>query len=101
MNQSEIDQKNEEFEGQSSSEILSWAFEQFGRGLVATSSFQTQSLPLLHLLGKHAPEIDIIFLDTGFHFPETLKYLEQLESELNLNIRKVGYAEGNLSLIHI
>ena len=95
MNQSEIDQKNEEFEGQSSSEILSWAFEQFGRGLVATSSFQTQSLPLLHLLGKHAPEIDIIFLDTGFHFPETLKYLEQLESELNLNIRKVGYAEGN------
>ena len=39
-----------------------------------SSSFQTHSIPLLHLLSRVAPETPVYFLDTGFHFPETRKF---------------------------
>ena len=57
-------------------------FEKEGRGIYATSSFQTQSVPLLHILGKNFPSVKVIFLDTGFLFPETYSFKRQLEKEL-------------------
>ena len=43
-------------------------------GLVATSSFGAQSAIMLHLLKENAPEIPIIFIDTGYLFPETYQF---------------------------
>lgn len=61
-------------------------FAKEGRRIYATSSFQTQSVPLLHLLSIHCPEVQIIFLDTGFLFAETYSFKEELKEKFNLNI---------------
>ena len=61
--------------------------EQFGGNLVASTSFGLQSAIMLHLLAEHAPDVPIIFIDTGFLFPETYQYAEQLTNLLNLDIR--------------
>lgn len=56
-----------------------------GRRIFATSSFQTQSVPLLHILSQHFPETLIVFMDTGFLFPETYAFKNDLEKSLKLN----------------
>jgi phosphoadenosine phosphosulfate reductase len=68
-------------------DILTWAWEAFEEDVAATSSFQTQSLPLLHMIATTTPELPVLFLDTGFHFPETLAYREHVTAELGLNVR--------------
>jgi phosphoadenosine phosphosulfate reductase len=49
-----------------------------GDHLVASTSFGLQSAVMLHLIHEHAPEIPVIFIDTGFLFPETYRYAEEL-----------------------
>lgn len=51
-----------------------------------TSSFQTQSVPLLHIIGESFPDISIIFLDTGFLFPETYSFKNELVKKFGINI---------------
>ena len=65
------------------------SFDASGKRVFASSSFQTQSLPLLHILATHSQVIDIVFLDTGYHFPETLSFRDQLTERLNLNVVNV------------
>lgn len=67
-------------------EILSWAWDTLAPNVAATSSFQTQSLPLLHLIACTIPDLPIYFLDTGFHFPETLAFRDQLVERLGLRV---------------
>jgi len=50
------------------------------------SSFGAESAVLLHLVTRFAPELPVLFLDTGKHFPETLAYRDQLAGKLGLNI---------------
>ena len=66
--------------------ILYWAAKEFGDKLAVTSSFQTQSLPLLHLVSRIAPNTTVFFLDTGYHFRETLDYRDLLIRELGINV---------------
>lgn len=74
-------------ENRSAPEILYWAAKTFPGRLAITSSFQTQSLPLLHLVSRICPSAPVLFLDTGFHFEETLKYRDLLIRILGLNVR--------------
>lgn len=76
---------------------LVWALDKFGEDLVVTSSFQSQSIPLLHLISKHIPEVPIIFLDTGFHFPETISFKEHLTERFGLNVIDVTNKMGHSS----
>ncbi|KTD21645.1 phosphoadenylyl-sulfate reductase [Legionella londiniensis] len=57
-----------------------------GKKLFATSSFQPQSLPLLHILSGMDFVIPIYFLDTGYLFPETYLFKDQLIKLLNLTV---------------
>lgn len=63
-----------------------------GLNLVATSSFQPGSGVLLHLLAEVAPSVPVYFVDTGFHFPETLRYRDALASHFGLTVRTVSPA---------
>lgn len=65
------------------------AYRAAGQRLFATSSFQTNSLVLLHLIARLAPEVPVYFLNTGFHFPETLAFRRRLARELGLDIRQL------------
>ncbi|GAA5119950.1 phosphoadenylyl-sulfate reductase [Luteolibacter yonseiensis] len=62
-------------------------YDQLGERLVASTSFGLQAAVMLHLIHEHAPKIPVVFIDTGFLFPETYQYMEELTSRLNLDLR--------------
>jgi len=87
MAELEIEPINERLATQPPEEILRWASGTFEPQIVASSSFQTQSIPLLHMIARACPGLPVLFLDTGFHFPETLAFRDQVVSSLGLNLR--------------
>lgn len=68
-------------------EVIRWAARRFRGRIAASSSFQTQSMPLLHMIGEVAPDLPILFLDTGYHFPDTLAFRDRIIDEWGLNVR--------------
>ncbi|HWP40797.1 MAG TPA: phosphoadenylyl-sulfate reductase [Tepidisphaeraceae bacterium] len=66
--------------------IVQWAAAQFGRGLVMSSSFGAESALLIHMATRVMPNIRIIFIDTGYLFPETHQFMEQLRLRFDLNV---------------
>jgi phosphoadenosine phosphosulfate reductase len=60
-----------------------------GLRVFASSSFQTHSIPMLHVLRSAAPEVPVYFLDTGFHFAETLAYRDRIAAWLGIEVRNV------------
>ncbi len=61
--------------------------ERLGDRLVATTSFGIQAAVMLHLIHVHAPRIPVVFIDTGFLFPETYRYAEQLVERFQTDLR--------------
>ena len=51
-----------------------------------TCSFQAEDMIVLDLLRKRRPDIPVIFLETGYHFPETYSYRDRLAKRWNLNL---------------
>ncbi|HWH32050.1 MAG TPA: phosphoadenylyl-sulfate reductase [Egibacteraceae bacterium] len=64
-------------------EILRWAIAEVPRFAVS-SSFGADSAVLLHLLSTVDAGVPVLFLETGFHFPETLRYRRDLAALLGL-----------------
>lgn len=56
-----------------------------GKKLFTTSSFQSHSLVLLHILSRIDKTIPIYFINTGFHFPETVKFRDEITALFGLN----------------
>lgn len=63
------------------------AYREDGQRMFATSSFQSNSVVLLHLLSRFAPEVPVYFLQTGYHFPETLRFRRELARRFGLDVR--------------
>ncbi len=63
-----------------------WAADTFGRGLVLTTSFGIQSAVMLHLATQVAPEIPVVWIDTGYLPPETYRFADALTKRLDLNL---------------
>ncbi len=82
----EIEQLSNEFETKTPQEIIKWAVDRFWPQIVLSSSFQTQSMPLLHMASRIRRGILVFFLDTGYHFWETSIFREQIASEWHLNV---------------
>jgi len=61
-------------------------FEKEGKKIFATTSFQTNSVVLLHIISQAAPHIPIYFINTGYLFSETLQFKDRLVDLLELNI---------------
>ncbi|MGW1200724.1 phosphoadenylyl-sulfate reductase [Streptomyces sp. NPDC002536] len=57
-------------EDASALEILSWAADTFGERFCVTSSME--DAVVAHLASRARPGVDVVFLDTGYHFPETI-----------------------------
>jgi phosphoadenosine phosphosulfate reductase len=66
--------------------VVDWAVEEFGDGLVMSSSFGAESALLLHMATRVKPDIKVIVVDTGYLFPETHAFLETLRHRFDLNI---------------
>ena len=54
--------------------------------MFATSSFQQHSIPMLHILSKIDNTIPIYYINTGFHFPESLAFRDEVTELLNINV---------------
>ena len=76
-----------ELELASATEIVSWAVTTFGSRFCLTSSMA--DAVLAHLAAQVAPGIDLVFLDTGYHFAETIGTRDAVEATLSLSVRTV------------
>jgi phosphoadenosine phosphosulfate reductase len=54
-----------------------------------TSSFQTEDVVLLHMVREILPDVPVLFLETGYHFVETLAYRDRIAEDWNLNLVNV------------
>ncbi|MBW3659364.1 MAG: phosphoadenylyl-sulfate reductase [Actinobacteria bacterium] len=72
-------------EGKPADRILAWAAAVVPR-FVVTSSFGADSAVLLHLVSQVAPEVPVLFLDTGFHFDQTITFRRDLARQLGLSV---------------
>ncbi|MDH6108451.1 phosphoadenosine phosphosulfate reductase [Kitasatospora sp. MAP12-15] len=68
----------------SAEEIISWAHRTFGAGLVLASSMADTHL--VHLAQTVAPGIDVLFLDTGYHFAETIGTRDAVAQTYQVNL---------------
>ncbi|WP_313685490.1 phosphoadenylyl-sulfate reductase [Pantoea sp.] len=78
---------NARLEKQSAEERLKWALEQLPGAFVLSSSFGIQAAVLLHMVTRLKPEIPVILTDTGYLFPETYRFIDELTEQLNLNLQ--------------
>ena len=77
----------EELEGASALEILGWADEQFGPNWAVASSMADTVMP--SLAAKVRPGVDVLFLDTGYHFAETMGTRDAAAATLPVTIRTI------------
>jgi phosphoadenosine phosphosulfate reductase len=66
---------------------VAWAIEQFSDRLVLSSSFGAQAAVCLHMVTTLKPDIPVLLIDTGYLFPETYKFIDELTERLSLNLR--------------
>ena len=80
----ELAELSRRFETAPASSVVRWAWERFGRGVVLASSFQ--DCVLIDVAVRVAADIEVVFLDTGFHFPETLETARRLQARYRLKL---------------
>lgn len=84
----DLEKINKEFESKKPEEIIRWAIQEFPGKIAASSAFGPESGVLLHMIAQIDPATPVLFLETGYHFPETLAYKNQLKELLGLkNVR--------------
>ncbi|HEX6876231.1 MAG TPA: phosphoadenylyl-sulfate reductase [Nocardioidaceae bacterium] len=67
--------------------IIEWAVATFGERFCITSSMG--DAVLAHVASRVAPGVDVVFLDTGYHFTETIGTRDAVEATLPVNVRSV------------
>jgi len=68
-------------------ERVAWAHEQFGETAVLSTSFGVQAAVMLALANRVIPGIKVVFIDTGYLFPETYRFADELTARLKLNLK--------------
>ncbi|MFF1907700.1 phosphoadenylyl-sulfate reductase [Kitasatospora sp. NPDC058218] len=73
-----------ELEEATAQEILTWAADTFGRRFCVTSSME--DAVVAHLASSVFPGVDVVFLDTGYHFPETIGTRDAVAAVMPVNL---------------
>ncbi len=68
-------------------ERVRWALERFRPEIMLSTSFGAQSAVSLHLVTQQWPEIPVVLVDTGYLFPETYRFADELTERLKLNLK--------------
>ena len=84
--QLDLDSLNAMFEKSHPSKIVEWTLAQFEGDVVLASSFGAESMVSIHLATQVKPDIRIIMVNTGYLFPETHRFMEQMRQRFNLNV---------------
>ncbi|HEY9646712.1 MAG TPA: phosphoadenosine phosphosulfate reductase [Chroococcidiopsis sp.] len=86
----DLDALNERFENAGPNEILSWSIANFPTGLVQASAFNVDDIVITDLLYrelKPATPVPVMFLDTLYHFPQTLELVAKVKDIYNLDLQ--------------
>ena len=78
---------NTKFEKLGVQERIRWSLKNLPRQPIVSSSFGAQAAVSLHLLTQIEPNIPVVLIDTGYLFPETYRFVDQLTARLNLNLQ--------------
>ena len=78
---------NTTFAKLSVAERVAWSLENLPGQQVVTSSFGAHAAVSLHLLTQQDPDIPVVLIDTGYLFPETYRFVDDLTERLNLNLK--------------
>lgn len=84
VDQAELAARAIEFESVPAGKVIAWAVERFAGSVSLACSFQ--DCVVLDIAVRIAPAIDVVFLDTGFHFPETMAFVEEVRALYDLNL---------------
>jgi phosphoadenosine phosphosulfate reductase len=83
----DLDAINPQLANATAEQVIEWASQTFGDGLVMSTSFGIQAAVMLHLATQIVPDVPVIWVDTGYLPAETYQFAEQLIERLNLNIK--------------
>ncbi|HEV7758609.1 MAG TPA: phosphoadenylyl-sulfate reductase [Acidimicrobiales bacterium] len=96
LHDEELAELNLEFETWSAPKIIQWASETFSPHLSLAASMQ--DAVLIDLAVNVDPAIEVVFIDTGYHFPETLQTVEEVRRRYGLNLRMMTVAHHDEEL---
>jgi phosphoadenosine phosphosulfate reductase len=83
----DLEAVNRELAEASPEEVVEWSQRTFGDELILTSSFGAESALMIHLATRVIPKVRVVFLDTGYLFPETYQFAEELRRRFDLDLR--------------
>ncbi len=87
INDARIAAWNRELEPLSPQERVGWILGEFPGQTVLSTSFGIQAAVMLHLVTQVDPKVPVVFVDTGYLFPETYRFAEELTARLGLDLR--------------
>jgi phosphoadenosine phosphosulfate reductase len=97
----DLNSLNAMFETADPGKIVDWTVAEFGgSNIVMSSSFGADSAVMLHMATRMVPDIKIIFVNTGYLFPETHAHMEALRQRLNLNVWTYRTRNDPITYLH-
>ncbi len=66
--------------------LIPWAYDILGDGLMMSTAFGKSGMCILHIIKELELQIPIYFVDTSFHFPETLRFVDTLRDQWKVNL---------------
>lgn len=78
---------NQQLAPLSAAERVRWALEHLPQQPILSSSFGIQAAVMLHLVTQQKSDIPVVLTDTGYLFPETYQFIDQLTDQLGLNLK--------------
>ena len=89
IDKKELAKANEKLTDADVNTILQWTKDTFGDSFAFTTAFGYSGIAILHHALKFWPDMKIYFIDTGFHFKETLEFKDYIKEEWNLNLEVI------------
>jgi len=81
---------NSYFKNERPESVLEWCISELYPNVAMTTSFQISGLVIIDMIRKIMPDFPIVFIDTKYHFHETLEFKNKLVNDWNLNLKTVS-----------
>ena len=79
--------RNTDLSGMSAEDRVRWSLDNLPGQHIVSSSFGAHAAVSLHLLTQQMPDIPVVLIDTGYLFPETYRFVDELTERLDLNLK--------------